>query len=154
MWAKGEKLICNKIKIKAWNDVSNRTNMYLWNMIVKQRGAKWFHIWVIKIQKECMAWTHVIKWQFSNFGFHKCRIFSGHVHCNRIIIILIVSLVILMWKQFAQNENYTFIMGFTMHEIKTSIPPNTGSGTQRRERVLKISLGVSIKQNNQRIFQI
>ena len=25
-----------------------------------------------------------------------------------------------------QNENYTFIMGFTMHEKKTPVPPDAG----------------------------
>ena len=30
-----------------------------------------------------------------------------------------------------QNENFTlFIMGFTMYEIKTPVPPNAGNGIQ------------------------
>ena len=35
-----------------------------------------------------------------------------------------------------QNENYKFIMGFTMHEEKTPVPPNAGSEIQSFLRVL------------------
>ena len=40
---------------------------------------------------------------------------------------------------------YTFIMGFTIHGIKTPVPPNVGSGMHSCLRVLNfISWGVSL----------
>jgi len=52
-----------------------------------------------------------------------------------------------------QNKNFcTFIMGFTLYENKTPIPPNARGGIQACVRVLTfISWGVS---ENHRIFQI
>ena len=44
-----------------------------------------------------------------------------------------------------QNELHTFIMGFTMHEKKTLVPPNAGSGIQSCVRLFNlINRGVSL----------
>ena len=44
-----------------------------------------------------------------------------------------------------QNENYTFIKGFTMHEKKTPVPPDAGSGIEPFIEMLNfISWGVSL----------
>ena len=55
-----------------------------------------------------------------------------------------------------QNENFTlFIIGFTISEIKTPVPPNAGNEIQSFVRMLNlIGWGVSLLKKNPKWFKV
>ena len=99
--------------------------------------ASFIDVAVVKVLTNCKRWLPSLMWLWKSVDKHEC---NEDTYCK-----------ILQYSKenptntLTQNELHTFIMGFSMHEKITPVPPNAGSGIQSCVRLFNlISWGLSL----------